>query len=121
MGLRYLLMQHGNVVTYASMKHKVHQREYTTHDLELVAVVFALKLWRHYLYGFMLMYILTKRVSNTCLLRMSLISRQTRWLKLWKKYVMGVLYHLGKANVVVDALSLRTMGSCLIYGNPRKT
>ena len=44
-------MQHGKVISYASRKHKVHERNYPTHDLELAVVVFALKIWRHYLYG----------------------------------------------------------------------
>jgi len=50
-GLGYVLMQHGKVVAYASRQLKVHERNYPTHDLELVAVVFVLKIWRHYLYG----------------------------------------------------------------------
>ena len=44
-------MQEKNVITYASRQLKVHERNYPTHDLELAAVVFALKQWRHYLYG----------------------------------------------------------------------
>ena len=50
-GLRCVLIQRGNVISYASRKHKVHEKNYSTHDLELAAVVFALKIWRHYLYG----------------------------------------------------------------------
>ncbi|GKF84027.1 putative reverse transcriptase domain-containing protein, partial [Tanacetum coccineum] len=50
-GLGYVLMQRGKVIAYASRKLKIHEKNYTTHDLELGAVVFALKIWRHYLYG----------------------------------------------------------------------
>ena len=50
-GLGCVLMQRGKVITYASRQLKTHQVNYTTHDLELAAVIFALKLWRHYLYG----------------------------------------------------------------------
>ena len=48
-GLGCVLMQHGNVIAYASRQLKVHEKNYMTHDLELVAVVFALKIWRYYL------------------------------------------------------------------------
>ncbi|MCI20651.1 RNA-directed DNA polymerase (Reverse transcriptase), partial [Trifolium medium] len=51
MGLGSVLMQKGKVVAYASRQLKIHERNYSTHDLELAAVVFALKVWRHYLYG----------------------------------------------------------------------
>ena len=50
-GLGYVLMQHGKVITYASRQLKEYKRNYPTHNLELTAVVFALKIWRHYLYG----------------------------------------------------------------------
>ena len=50
-GLGCVLMQHGKVVAYASRQLKDYEKNYPTHDLELVAVVFALKIWRHYLYG----------------------------------------------------------------------
>ncbi|WMV08800.1 hypothetical protein MTR67_002185 [Solanum verrucosum] len=46
-----VLMQEGKVISYASQKLKPHEMNYPTHDLELVAIVFALKIWRHYLYG----------------------------------------------------------------------
>ena len=50
-GLGCVLMQHGNVIAYASRQLKPHEQKYPTHDLELAAIVFALKIWRHYLYG----------------------------------------------------------------------
>ncbi|GKB31551.1 putative reverse transcriptase domain-containing protein [Tanacetum coccineum] len=51
LGLGCVLMQRGKVIAYASRQLKIHEKNYTTHDLELDAVVFALKIWRHYLYG----------------------------------------------------------------------
>ena len=50
-GLGYVLMQNGRVIAYASRQLKDYEKNYPTHDLELAAVVFALKIWRHYLYG----------------------------------------------------------------------
>ena len=46
-----VLMQRDKVISYASINIKVHEKNYPTHDLELASVVFALKMWRHYLYG----------------------------------------------------------------------
>ena len=51
-GLGCVIMQHKKVLVYASRQHKVHERNYPTHDLVLAAVVFSLKIWRHYLFGF---------------------------------------------------------------------
>ena len=93
------------MVAYASRQLKQHEQNYPTHDLELAAVVFALKIWRHYLYGEKcriftdhksLKYLLTKKDLNL---------RQRRWLELFKEYDCIIDYHPGKANVVADALS----------------
>ncbi|GKD24003.1 putative reverse transcriptase domain-containing protein [Tanacetum coccineum] len=79
-GLGCVLMQRGKVIAYASRQLKTHEKNYTTHDLELGAVVFALKIWRHYLYG-------------------------TKSIELFSDYDCEIRYHPGKANVVADALS----------------
>ena len=50
-GLGCVLMQRDKVISYASRELKVHEKKYPTHDLDLEEVVFALKIWRHYLYG----------------------------------------------------------------------
>ena len=102
-------MQDGKVVAYASRKLKPYEQNYPTHDLELAVVVFALKIWRHYLYEekcriytdhMSLKYLLTQKELNL---------RQRRWLELFKDYDYIIDYHLGKANVVADALSRKTV------------
>ena len=107
----YVLMKNGKVTACASRQLKIHERNYPTHDLELVVVVFALKIWRHYLYGVhvdiftdhkSLQYVFTYKELNL---------RQRSCLELLKDYEMIILYHPGKANMVVDALSRMTMGS----------
>ncbi|GJS05410.1 putative reverse transcriptase domain-containing protein [Tanacetum coccineum] len=82
-GFGCMLMQRGKVIAYASRQLKTHAKNYTTHDLELGAVVFALKIWRHYLYG----------------------TKSRRWIELLSDYECEIKYHPGKANVVADALS----------------
>jgi hypothetical protein len=103
--LKCVLMQEGQVVCYASRQLWKHEENYPTHDLELAAVVHALKIWRHYLIGHRceiysdhksLKYIFTQNDLNL---------QQRRWLELIKDYDLGINYHPGKANVVADALS----------------
>ncbi|GJW61042.1 putative nucleotidyltransferase, ribonuclease H [Tanacetum coccineum] len=110
-GLGCVLMQHGKVIAYASRQLKPYEENYPTHDLELAAVVFALKIWRHYLYGETcdiftdhksLKYIFTQKELNM---------RQRRWLELLKDYDANIQYHPGKANVVADALSRKNSGT----------
>ncbi|CAA0835070.1 Unknown protein, partial [Striga hermonthica] len=109
-GLGCVLMQDGQVVAYASRQLKPHEQNYPTHDLELAAVVHALKIWRHYLCGGQceiftdhksLQYIFTQKELNM---------RQRRWLELVKDYDCTIQYHPGKANVVADALSHKVKG-----------
>ncbi|CAA0807057.1 Unknown protein, partial [Striga hermonthica] len=118
MGLGCVLMQQGRVVAYASRQLKPHEQNYPTHDLELAAVVHALKIWRHYLYGRKceiftdhksLKYIFTQKELNM---------QQRRWLELVKDYDCTISYHPGKANVVADALSQKSHGQlfCLLMG-----
>ncbi|KAH0655692.1 hypothetical protein KY285_030574 [Solanum tuberosum] len=91
--------------------HVVHEKNYPTHDLELAAVVFAPKIWRHYLYGVHI-YVFTNHKSlQHVFTQKELNLRQRRWLEFLKDYDMNVLYHPGKANVVDDALSRLSMGS----------
>ncbi|WMV19739.1 hypothetical protein MTR67_013124, partial [Solanum verrucosum] len=104
-GLGCVLMQEGKVISYASRKLKPHELNYPTHDLELAAIVFALKIWRHYLYGEKC-HIFTDHKSLKYLgTQKELNLRQRRWLELIKDYDCTIDYHPGKANVVADALS----------------
>jgi hypothetical protein len=109
-GLGCVLMQQGKVIAYASRQLKNHERNYPTHDLELAAIVFALKIWRHYLYGSKCE-IYTDHKSLKCIFtQKDLNMRQRRWLELLKDYDCYILYHPGKANEVADALSRNSQG-----------
>ncbi|KAA3480638.1 DNA/RNA polymerases superfamily protein [Gossypium australe] len=122
-GLGYVLMQEGKGIAYTSRQMKPQKKNYHIHDLELAAIVFALKIWRHYLFGEKchiytdhkrLKYLMTQKDLNL---------RQHRWLELLKDYDLVIDYHLGKANVVADALSrkylfvLRAMNTQLSISN----
>ncbi|GJW28144.1 putative reverse transcriptase domain-containing protein, partial [Tanacetum coccineum] len=104
-GLGDVLMQREKVIAYASRQLKVHEKNYTTHDLELGSVVFALKIWRHYLYGTRCTVFTDHKSLQHILDQKELNMRQRRWLKLLSDYDCDIRYHLGKANVVADALS----------------
>ncbi|KAL0282348.1 UNVERIFIED_CONTAM: Retrovirus-related Pol polyprotein from transposon [Sesamum angustifolium] len=108
-GLGCVLMLHDKVIAYASKQLRPHEMNYLTHDLELTAIVHALKIWRHYRYGETfqiftdhksLMYIPTHKELNL---------RQRRWIELLKDYDCTIDYHPGKANIVADALSRKTV------------
>ena len=108
-GLGCVLMQDGKVVTYASRQMEPHEKNYPTHDLELIAVVFALKIWRHYLYGEKCRVLTYHKSLKYLLTQKELNLRQRRWLELFKDYDYIIDYHSGKANVVENALSRRTI------------
>ncbi|KAH0658081.1 hypothetical protein KY289_026829 [Solanum tuberosum] len=90
---------------------KVHEKNYPTHDLELAAIVFALKIWHHYLSDVHVDVFIDHKSLQYVFTQKELNLRQRRWLELLKDYDMSILYHPGKANVVVDALSRLSMGS----------
>nr|GEZ57517.1 putative reverse transcriptase domain-containing protein [Tanacetum cinerariifolium] len=104
-GLGAVLMQREKVIAYASRKLKPNKENYTTHDLELGAVIFALKIWRHYLYGTKCMVFTDHKSLQHTLNKKELNMRQHRWLELLADYDCEIRYHPGKANVVADALS----------------
>ena len=104
-GLGCVLMQSERVMAYGFHRLKNHEQNYPTHDMELAAIVFSLKIWHHYLYGERfevfsdhksLKYIFTQRDLNM---------RQRMWMEYLEDYDFTLNYHLGKANVVVDALN----------------
>nr|GEY68667.1 putative reverse transcriptase domain-containing protein [Tanacetum cinerariifolium] len=104
-GLGAVFMQREKVITYASRQLKPHEENYTTHDLELEAVVFALKIWRHYLYGTKCIVFTDHKSPQHVLNQKELNMRQRRWLELFADYDCEIRYHPGKANVVADALN----------------
>ena len=92
------------MIAYASRQLKVHERNYPTHDLELAAVVFALKKWRHYLYGVKCEVYTDHRSLQYVFTQKDLNLRQRKWMELLKDYDITILNHPGKDNVVADAL-----------------
>nr|GEU96101.1 putative reverse transcriptase domain-containing protein [Tanacetum cinerariifolium] len=104
-GYGAVLMQREKVIAYASRQLKVHEENYTTHNLEFGAVVFALRLWRHYLYGTKCVVFTDHKSLQYILNQKELNLRQRRWIELLSDYDGEIRYLPGKVNVVVDALS----------------
>jgi len=104
-GLGCVLMQEGRVIAYASRQLRKHEITYPTHDLELAAVVHALKIWRHYLLGSKCHIYTDHKSLKYIFTQPELNMRQRRWLELIKDFNLEVHYHPGKANIVADALS----------------
>jgi hypothetical protein len=120
-GLGCVLMQEGRVIAYASRQLRQHEEQYPTHDLELAAVVHALKIWRHYLLG-NICHLYTDHKSLKYIFTPSELNmRQRRWLELIKDYDLEIHYHPGKANVVTDALSRKASCHCLTVRSPDTT
>ncbi|GJU71613.1 putative nucleotidyltransferase, ribonuclease H [Tanacetum coccineum] len=104
-GFGAVLMQREKVIAYASRQLRKNEENYTTHDLELGAVVFALRLWRHYLYGTKCTVYTDHKSLQYILDQKELNIREHRWIELLSDYDCVIRYHPGKANIVVDALS----------------
>ncbi|GJV95418.1 putative reverse transcriptase domain-containing protein [Tanacetum coccineum] len=103
-GLGVVFMQREKVIAYASRQLKIHEKNYTTHDLELGSVVFSLKKWRHYLYGTKCTMFTNHKSLQHILDQKELNMRQRCWLELLSDYDCDIRYHPGKANIVADAL-----------------
>jgi hypothetical protein len=106
-------MQDNRVIAYASRALRPHEQNYPTHDLELAAVVHALKIWRHYLMGAHCNIYTDHKSLKYIFTQADLNMRQRRWLELIKDYDLEVHYHPGKANVVADALSRKAQCNCM--------
>ncbi|GAU47914.1 hypothetical protein TSUD_404670, partial [Trifolium subterraneum] len=104
-GLGCVLMQEGAVVAYASRQLKPHEENYPTHDLEFAAIIFALKIWRHHLYGVQFALYSDHKSLRYLFDQKELNMRQRRWMEYLKDFDFELNYHPGKANVVADALS----------------
>jgi hypothetical protein len=98
-------MQHRKVVAYASRQLKTHEVNYPIHDLELAAIVFTLRVWRHYLYGSRVQIFTDHKSLKYLMSQKELNMRQRRWVELIKDYDYIIDYHPGKANAVANALS----------------
>ncbi|WRX13589.1 Reverse transcriptase domain - like 10 [Theobroma cacao] len=120
-GLGCVLMQHGKVIAYASRQLKRHEQNYPTHDLEMAAIVFALKIWRHYLYGETCEVYTNHKSLKYIFQQRDLNLWQRRWMELLKDYDCIILYHPSKANVVADALSRKLMGSLAHISTNRRS
>ena len=106
-GLGCVLMQEGHVIAYASRRLRPHEVNYPTHDLERAAVIFALKIWRSYLYGEKVQIFTDHQSLKYIFTQADLNLRQRRWMELLADYNLDITYHPGKANQVADALSRR--------------
>ena len=116
-GLGCVLMQHGKVIAYASRQLRPHEKSYPVHDLELAAVVFALKIWRHYLYGETFQIFTDHKSLKYLMSQKDLNMRQRRWVELLKDYDCTLEYHPGKANTVADALSRKSSRVANLQGS----
>ncbi|KAF8106703.1 hypothetical protein N665_0135s0046 [Sinapis alba] len=106
-GLGCVLMQADKVIAYASRQLRKHEVNYPMHDLEMAAVVFALRIWRSYLYGERIQVFTDHKILKYLFIQPDLNLRQRRWMEFVADYDMQILYHPGKANVVAGALSRR--------------
>ncbi|KAL2226254.1 UNVERIFIED_CONTAM: Transposon Tf2-12 polyprotein, partial [Sesamum indicum] len=120
-GLGCVLMQNGKVIAYASRQLKNHEFNYPTHDLELAAIVHALKIWRHYLYGEKFQILTDHKSLKYILTQKELNLRQRRWIELLKDYDCTIDFHPGKANVVADALSRKSSSTLANMGSYNQT
>jgi hypothetical protein len=112
-GLGCVLMQDNRVIAYASRAVRPHEQNYPTHDLELAAIVHALKIWRHYLMGAHCNIYTDHKRLKYIFTQADLNMRQKRWLELIKDYDLEVHYDLDKANVMADALSRKAQCNCV--------
>ena len=109
-GLGCVLMQSGRVVDYGSRQLKNHEKSYPMHDMELAAIVFALKIWCRYLYGEQFEVFLDHKSLKYIFIQRDLNMRQHRWKEYLEDYDFTLHYHPGKANVVADVLSRKSRG-----------
>jgi hypothetical protein len=107
MGIGGVLMQDGRVIAYASRQLRCHEEHYPTHDLELLAVVHTLKVWRHYLLRNLVRIYMDHKNLKYLLTQADLNMRQRRWLEYIKDYELEIHYYPRKVNVVADALSCK--------------
>ncbi|KAL0434527.1 UNVERIFIED_CONTAM: Transposon Tf2-11 polyprotein [Sesamum latifolium] len=120
-GLGCVLMQNGKVIAYASRQLRPHELNYPTHDLGLAAIVHALKIWRHYLYGEKFQIFTDHKSLKYILTQKELNLRQRRWIELLKDYDCTIDFLPGNANVVADALSRKSSNTLANLGSHTQT
>ena len=98
------------MVAYGSRQLKNHEQNYPTHDIELATIVFALKIWCHYLYGEQFEVFLDHKILKYIFTQWDLNMRQHRWMEYLEDYDFTLHYHSSKANVMTDALSRKSRG-----------
>ena len=103
-------MQSGRVVAYGFQQLKNHEQNYPTHDLELAAIVFSLKIWRHYLYDEQFEVFSDHKSLKYIFIQRDLNMRQCRWMEYLEDYDFTLHYHPGKENVVTDVLNWKSWG-----------
>lgn len=108
-------MQHDRVIAYVSKQLKMHKINYSTHNLELVIVMFILKIWRYYLYGVTYQIFTNHKSFKYLFTQQELSLRQRQQMKLLKDYDYTIEYHLDRANVMVDTLSRKTIYYPLLF------
>jgi len=96
-------------VAFGSRQLKTHERNYPTHYLELAVVVFAHKMWRYYLFGSKFEVFSDHKSLKYLFSQKELNMHQRKWLEFLKDYGFELSYHLGKANVMADALSRKSL------------
>jgi hypothetical protein len=113
-GLGGVLMQENNVIAYASRQLKTHEENYPTHDLELEAIIFVLKIWRHHLYLAQFDLFSDHKSLKYLFDQRDLNMRQKRWMEYLKDFDFDLKYHPGKANVVADALRRKALAQAKV-------
>ena len=104
-GLGGVLTQDGHAIAYKSRKLKIHENNYATYDLELAAVIHALKMWRHHLIGRKFILMTDNKGLKYLLDQPNLNARQARWVAFLSEYDFEIQHIKGKENKVADALS----------------
>nr|GEV61468.1 putative reverse transcriptase domain-containing protein [Tanacetum cinerariifolium] len=116
-GLGCVLMQRGKVISCASRQLKINEKNYNMYDLELGAVVFPLKTWRHYLYGTKSVIYTDHKSLQHIFDQKELNIRQRWWIELFSDYECEIRYNPGKANMVADSLSRKERGDAFKQEN----
>ena len=110
-GLGCVLMQSGRLVAYGSRQLKNHEQNYPTRDMELAAIVFALKIWHQYLYNKQFEVYSDHKSLKYIFKQRDLNMRQCRWMEFLEDYDFTLHYHSSKENVVANALSRKSRGA----------